>query len=450
MKKLVVALGLTAPAALAEPKVPVQVAPVIPVTAASPVPASAPETKTNLGFRVDCVHDFNLDKGAAQNCLSVSGLRFNVQHQQADKVRGMIQLDPFGTPRISRRNTPSLENTPEARDSALGIVDDFSVIWQPRPNLEVAVEDYEGAAHMPSTSGLAMGGFFDETGWKQTALTVTYNLAVPAEMRVRFAAGNGEGETVGNLDPQQYFGFDLDAKVGKGVHVNFGVSLDGNDVGSEEYDYLANKYLEDEGCAIDLSKTQAKLGHSTQRLAGGVSLDGTTTGVEGLKLGLGWQRSVMSDLDKKRRSAPTETDLAKCRRIDVDTVFVEDSGEAVNTVQRTVYGFNVNYRLFTSYFVAFDYETRRIDTGSVKLFEVCKGYTDGVCTAATGDRRNKIQQDVFAVGGGLDLEKDLRLTVEYAKESFDKQYSQVFFYNQDGKVSESRELFNARLAYNFN
>lgn len=416
--------------------------------AATPPGPVAPETKTSLGFRVDCVHDFNLDKGAAQNCLSMTGLRFNVVHQQATNVRGMLQVDPFGTPRVSRRDTPSLEGTPAASASALGIVDDFAMTWLPRPNLEVAVEDYEGAAHLPSTSGLSMGGSFDETGWKQTALTVTYNLTVPAEMRVRFAAGNGEGETVKNLDPQQYFGFDLDAKVVKGVHFMLGVSLDGNDVGSEEYDYLAKKYLDE--CAIDLSKSTPKLGHSTQRMAAGFALDGTTTGVEGLKLGLGWQRGVMSDLDKTRRSAPTETDLAKCRRIDVDTVFVEDSGEAVNTVQRTVYGFNVNYRVFTSWFVAFDYETRRVDTGSVKLFEVCKGYTDSACSAPTGDKRNTLQEDVYALGGGLDLESDLTLTVEYSKASFDKQYTQVFFDNQDDKVSESRELFNARLAYNFN
>src|SRR5690606_23826718 len=99
-----------------------------------------------------------------------------------------------------------------------------------------------------------------------------------------------------------------------------------NDVGSEEYNYLAKKYLDD--CGIDLATTKPKLGHSTQRLAAGLALDGTMSGVEGLKVGLGWQRSVMSDLDKTRRSAPTETDLAKCRRIDVDTIFVEDSGEA--------------------------------------------------------------------------------------------------------------------------
>lgn len=434
MKRYFLALAFVAPTAFSQTTAP---SPAVPV----------PQTKTSLGFRVDCAHDFNLDKGEAQNCLSISGLRLNVVHQESATVRGMLQVDPFGTPRISRMHTPALEWTPTASDSALGVIDDFAMTWLPRPNLEVAVEDYEGAAHIPAMSGLATGGLLDETGWKQTALTVTYNLTVPTEMRVRFAAGNGEGETVRNLDPQQYFGFDLNARIVQGVRFSLGVSLDGNDVGSEEYNYLAKNYRDE--CGIDLSTTKPKLGHSTQRLAAGFALDGTMTGVEGLKLGLGWQRGVMSDLDKKRRSAPTETDIAKCRRIDVDTVFVEDSGEAVNTVQRTVYGLNVNYRVFTQYFVAFDYQTRRIDTGSVKLFETCKGYTDGVCSAASGDKTNTLQEDVYAVGAGLDLERDLVLSVEYAKASFDKQYTQVFFDNQDGKVSESRELFNARLAYNF-
>lgn len=420
-----------------------------PTPSATPPAATAPDgrTKTSLGFRVDCLHDFNLDKGEAQDCVGVSGLRFKVVHQESEKVRGMLQVDPFGTPRIGRMNAPNLEGTPAQSESALGIVDDFAMTWLPRPNLEVAVEAYEGAAHIPEMSGLATAGLYDDAGWKQTAITVTYNLTVPTEMKVRFAAGNGEGETVKNLDPQQYFGFSADARIVHGLRFNLGVSLDGNDVGSEEYNYLAKRYLDD--CGIDLAKTKPKLGHSTQRLAAGFALDGTMPGLEGFKLGLGWQRNVMSDLDKKRPSAPSEADIAKCRKIDPDTIFVEDSGEAVNTVQRTVYGLNLSYRIFTSYFVAFAYETRRIDTGSVELFEVCKGFTDGACSAPTGDKSNQLTQDAYAVGAGIDLEQDLTLTVEYAKESYDRTYTKVFFDNQDDKVSESRELFNARLAYNF-
>ena len=82
----------------------------------------------------------------------------------------------------------------------------------------------DGALVIEQTFGTAPGLIVEHDG------KVIYAVpGVPAEMRVRFAVGNGEGETVENLDPQQYFGFDLDAKVGKGVHLNFGVSLDGTD-----------------------------------------------------------------------------------------------------------------------------------------------------------------------------------------------------------------------------
>ncbi len=409
-------------------------------------PRVSGDTKASLGVRVDCLHDFNLDKGAAQNCLTISSLKVTVVHQDSAKVRAMLRLDPFATPRSSDADTPDRVNGPAAKDTELGIIDAYALTWLPRPNLDVSVGSYDGAARIPSTSGLAMAGRFADNGWKQTALTVTYNLSVPTEMRVRFAAGNGEGEPVKNLDPQQYFGFDADARIIKGMHATLGVSLDGNDAGSEEHDYLSKKYQQD--CALDPTKAMSKLGHSTQRIAAGLALDGTLTGVEGLKVGLGWQRNVLSDLDKKHRGAPSDADLKNCPRLDVDTVFVEDSGDAVNTVQRTNYAFNLNYRLWTAYFIAFDYETRRVDTGSEKLFEVCRGYTNGKCSAPSGDERNNLSEDAFTAGAGMDLESDLKLTVEYSKEKFDRTFTQVFFDNQNGKVATQREVFNARLAYN--
>jgi hypothetical protein len=425
--------------------------PPAPVTSPAPLapllPAQTADSRAALGVRLDCLHNFNLDKGESQGCLTLSGLRIGVDHRAAPTVRAAVRIDPYATPISSRSLTSYRVNLPGPEDTRLGIIDDYALTWTPRPNLEIAVESYDGAARVPSVSGLSLAGSLADTGWKQTALTVTYNLATLRDMRVTFAVGNGEGENGRNLDPQQYFGFEASAYLSTAVKAVIGVSMDGNSAGSEEYPWLLAKWRDECGVnpAVD---GVSKLGWSTQRLAAGIILDGTLPGAEGLEAGLGWQRNVFSDLDKQRRSAPNKAELAACPVVDVDTIFVEDAaGEEVNTVQRTTWVFNMRYRLLSQYFVGIDWTTRRTDTGSVNLFEVCDGYTDSTCSAPSGDTRNGLSQDAYTAGFGVDLASALTLSLEYHRASFDKKYTQAFYFGQEGKASEQLELFNARLAY---
>lgn len=411
--------------------------------------ASTPSTW--LGARVDCLHDFNRDRGASQDCMSVSGLRFGIRHQASPTVVGTLRLDPFATPVGGRSDTPLRAGLPGPEDTELGVIDAYAITWSPRPNLEIAAESYDGAARMPSVSGLALANSLALTGWKQSAMTVTYILPALQDMRVKFAVGNGEGEIGGNRDPQQYFGFEAGATVVKGVRVMLGASLDGNSVGSAEADFLDARYQD--ACGI-APASDVKLGHSTQRLAAGVLLDGTLSGVEGLKAGLGWQRNVMSDLDKQRASVPsieTLKGVASCR-IDPDSFFVEASGgAAVNTVQQTTYDVSVAYSFLASYFVAADYTTRRIDAGSVAAFHLCDAYSGNACSpsSVSAEGQNTLGQDAITVGVGMDLAVDLRLTLEYQESRFDDQYAQVFYPAPDGKTSDTSELFNVRVAYNW-
>jgi hypothetical protein len=415
-------------------------------------PATAPvqttqTTQTSLAARVDCLHDFNADKGSSQDCLKVTGLRLSILHRQSADLRGRLRLDPFATPKSGKADTPLRDDLPTMDATPFGLVDDYALIWSPRPNLEVAVESFDGSAKVPSMSGLSLANSFADTGWEQTALTVTYNLSTFTDMKVTFAAGNGEGESGRNLDPQQYFGFGVDASIIKGVRAGFGVSMDGNDVGSDERTFLATRYSD--RCGFVLAADKSRLGHSTQRMAAGVGLDGTLAAAPGLRAGIGWQRNVFSDLDKKSRGGADLTELGGCARLDPGTVFVEDTtGGSVNTVQRTTYVVNASYRVFERYFVGADYTARNIDSGAVDLFQICDGYSGTTCSVP-GSRENSLSEDAFTVGGGMDLTDGLRLTVEYFRSSYDKKYAQVFYDARDGKASDEREIFNARLAANW-
>jgi len=415
---------------------------------ASPNPK---KTTSDVGMRIDCLNDLNLDKGSTQECFSISGLRYKLHQKLNDKLDGYLTFDPFGTPVSDRAQLPMRSSMPTniniSADTGIGfgMVDHYKLNWQPRLNLNVAIEDYPGAAKIPSVSGLSLGSRFQDSGWDQTALTLTYKLGALQGMKVTFAAGNGEGENGINKDPQQYFGFSLKADVYEGVIVSVGASLDGNSIGSDAYTYQWKKYVRD--CKIDAVETP-ELGHSTQRLSVGVELDGRLTGASGLKIGLGFQRNILSDLNKDQQSVPTIEELNKCGPADLDSLFVESEGE-VNTVQKTTVGFNLNYPVFDRYFVALDYQQRRIDTGDVKFFQECKGFDNTSCTIL-GDSVNKLTQDSLTAGAGILLDDGLLWTIEYNTTSFDGDYANAYYVGRNSQATDTWEAINSRFTYHWN
>jgi hypothetical protein len=323
------------------------------------------------------------------------------------------------------------------RDTDLVVIDDYALIWSPRPNLDLSVQSYGGAATIPSVSGLSLANPYVDTGWKQAAVTVTYHLTALPDMLVKFAAGNGEGEETKNLDAQQYFGFQIGASVIKGLKLSFGASFDGNSAGSEQVAWDDARRARE--CGTAAASARPKLGYSTQRLAAGIAFDGAAAGLPGLDAAFGWQRSVLSDLDKEHTWAPTKAELAGCPTLDADTYFVEDpANKAVNTLQRAVYDVSLKYRPFDAYFAGIDLSTRRIDSGSVDAF-----------TTAAGANRNTLSETSYVGGAGAILSEGLIFTLEYARYSYDRKYAQFVFPDRDGKTSTNEELFDARLAYDW-
>lgn len=422
-----------------------------PPSAAAPVAEPSREpAEGRIGLRLDCLHDFNRDKGSSQACITLTGLRYEVMQRLNPQLRARLRLDPFGSLDPGREDYPARDELPLVSDSELTLIDDYALTWTPRPNLEVGLESYGGATRMPRVTGLALENPFDDPGWKQTAVTVTYNLAALSDMRVRFAAGNGEGENGRNLDPQQYFGFEVGATIIQGLSARLGLSQDSNSIGSAQYEWLAERFRNT--CNRDIDKDKPRLGYQTQRLGASLVIDGKLTAMPGLKLALAGQRSTLSDLDKSRTAYLVASDFESCAQIDADYLFVETApGEEPNSVQKLVYGLSLAFTLLDDYTLAGSYTTRSIDTDKVKLFETCDAYSGATCVTPAAQRQSykEMTEDALTLGGGFQLAQGLTMTLEYARIGYDRKYAKVFFQDQKQKTSDMRELFNARIAYDW-
>lgn len=423
-----------------------------------PAAQSSQQSSVKLGARLDCVQNFNANKGSKQACVNISGLRLDYSRNISNELFARIRLNPFGTTSANYENTPWREDIPRINDTKFVLIDNYAFMWTPRPSLEIAIEQYSGAARIPSMSGLANGLVLSDMGWYQTAVTTTYRLHALNGMLVKFAAGNGEGENGGNMDPQQFFGLELESTPIEGLVLNAGFSFDGNNVGSAEYQWQTRQYRK-MGFQVPEG---ASVGYSTQRLSFGVALDGKMPVLRGLKLGFGWQRATLNGLSKDGNSAPDANGLmdncknsdgtaGACKPIDVGTLFVEDPNkEKVNFVQRQLWALNGSYRILDRYFIGFDYEMRDINLGEVKFFETCNAWNGLQCDDPNkGAPTSTISQSSYAVGGGLDLTENLSLTMEYNAVQFTKLYKQAFYVTRNDHVAKERDGLVARIAYNW-
>lgn len=398
----------------------------------------------SIGVRVDCSKDFGQKRGGNQNCLAIDGLRIQQFHRSNENLWATVRLDPFGVPAAQYQNRPRIGEIPTLGDSSLEMIDDFAVVWAPRSGLHLNLELYEGAVWVPLESGLSTSGLLFEDGWKQAAVSVEYFLPVRNGMRTKFVAGNGEGETVANLDPQQYLGFEIEMRPVLGVAANLGISFDENSAGSESQNWLAKRYAID--CSITMPRSDR--GHSTKRMAAGLALDGKLPAAPGLKAGLAWQQTAHRDLDFTAASSPAPAELAKCPKIDPDTIFAEsEGGTKANTVTKNSVGASFSYHFADGFYVGAGLENRRLSTGSAKIIIHCDKYVDNRCLVS-GLPENHLDQKLVNFGGGVELSEKLLFSVEYLKASYGSLYTQFNYASGDGFASDW-ELFNARIAYNW-
>ena len=408
-----------------------------------PFPES--DSYSSIGLRTDCLHNFNADPGSAQDCMAVSGLRLSLREDYQSGLHGRLTLNPFASLSRHLDKRPFMSEKPLVRDSELGIIESFQVEWLIRPRLALGIGLYDGAAWYPDYSGLPHGASFYDSGWKQIALSATYFLSILEGVRVRFVGGNGEGELLGNHNPQQYFGFEFKGEVTPGVELHSGLSTSGNLKNSALWDW-SRKYFR-QACGIDFASSHDS-GWAVRRMSIGLGTNGYLPFAHGLKIGLGWHRSLFTQNDKDKPDQPTIAQLATCSRIDPELLLIEDPDRSdVNSMEHIVTGINASYRILDRWFIGFDYESRRIRS-EIPFFRTCVSYLNGQCQGPSA-AENSLKQRAWSVGAGTDLTEGLSLILAYNSTTYSELYEKIYFIGRGKEPARTRDLFTLRISYNW-
>jgi hypothetical protein len=388
------------------------------------------------GIRFDCLTQMSKGSSKAQDCFNMSELSLRVDHAVNDKVNAFVKIDPFGTPVSSLSSVPrgAWKALPTYMELGSNFIDDYGLFWKFRSHLTLGIENFSGVVQLPNMSKLALASRFQDSGWKQTAITAKYELAPLSGIDVKLAIGSGEGESMRNLDPQQYGGIEINANLVEGVFLKVGLSFDGNNVGSEAYSWLYN------------SESELR-GFSTERQAIAFGLNGKLEKLRGLRLSVGWQKTSVTDLDKDTKAlADTLSDRIK-HPIDVNNLLVESMNSAIE-ITRNVIDFNAAYRILDTYELAVAYEQRQVDTDTVKAFVICSQITASGC-APSSEVSNKLTQSAYTIGVSHEIAPNVKMLLEYHNAYYDKVYQSYNFEGSGGEKTKSWEVINARVAYNW-
>lgn len=392
----------------------------------------------NLGATFDCTHNFNRNKGSTQGCVDISSINLALRQSLSPQVSALVILDPFGTPVKNRAHLPHLtdQESPGRDGTFKYALDFFRFNWRFRPSLDLRLEQFSGTASLPSTSGLAMASSMQGAPWDQLALVAEYHLPPLDGIAVTLALGNGEGERLHNMDPQQYGGIGILAGIMPGFKIKLGLSYDGNNYGSESFEWLVGS----------VSAEEPKLGFSTQRMVAALILDGNHPQARGLKGALGFQKTTKNDLSKNQHTLTPDFYASTSRRIDLNDLYVESPDDRAETLTHAVVAANFSFLVLAKYFVAFDYESRTSELSSMQFFIECVDPADPACQQVAS-QSNKIRQTSYTAGGGLLLSDGLRFSIEYASGSYDRLYKDFNFREGSERISKTRELIQARLTF---
>ena len=411
---------------------------------AGPSKKAKVESGPAISMRMDCLHLFNRDKGSSQDCLTLTSLRVKLNDLKGDQIQSYVVLDPMAGPDSLRNRLPGNLFYPERENY---LIDDFAVVWQARPALNIRLGSYDGLsipprAHLGSFEGTLVG-----SGWKQLALSVNYRLSLFDQFDVSMTVGNGEGELYKNLDPQQYFGFEAKAQIKRGFIAGIGLSLDGNSRGSEQASWLDKRLQKSCGSSFGTEVERETVGFQTQRGALYLGLDGNFPGMEGFSAIGSMRRITYRDL-KEKSNAYAEIS-PNCRLEDWSWAMVEDRvNQKSNSIIITVSSFAVGYRILDTLQLGLDFQTLSVKSSEVEFLKTCGSILNGTCQQPQ-ENVKKASQSAYSIFVGIDLNDRLELATEYHARTFDRLYDRVFYLDRNAKGSKETDLFNVRILYRF-
>ena len=397
-----------------------------------------------ISVRMDCLHLFNRDKGASQDCLTLTSLKIKLTDRDGDHIQSYVELDPMAGPDAIRNRLPGTLFYPERENY---LINDFGVIWQARPALNIRLGSHDGLSIPPRAHQGSFEGTLVGSGWKQLALSVNYRLSLFDQFDVSMTVGNGEGELYKNLDPQQYFGFEAKAQIVKGFIAGIGLSLDGNSRGSEQAEWLDKRLQESCGSSFESGVERETVGFQTQRGAFYLGLDGNFPGMEGFSALGSMRRITFRDLKEKSNAYPEIS--SNCRIEDWSWAMVEDRlKQKSNSIVITVSSLAIGYRILDTLQLGLDFQTLSVASSEAEFLRTCGTVMNGTCQQPQ-ESVKKASQSAYSIFLGIDLNDRLELATEYHARTFDRLYDRVYYLDRNEKGSKETDLFNVRILYRF-
>lgn len=409
--------------------------------------ANAEEDATQqirAGLAVDCTRDLNTPSAQAQPCLKVHGIGLSLMHRSSPSLTARLEINPFRRAVASTRSHPQPRlgsaatrspSTAAQGSEAIALSDavGIGVAWTPRPHLSVSLETFAGAAWFEGSSGLPQGSQFMDSGWDQLALVLRYQLQIGSGVEVLFAGGNGEGERLANLDPQQYFGFGARIQTVTGLWIHGGFSVDGNNGGSAEH-------------SSTYPGSETTQGFAVRRFSVALLADGRIETARGLKVSLGLQDVLGTDISPDTRGF-ADQGSSDVWPIDPLELWIEsnDPSEA-NRISRRTWSASASYRILDTLFFGGGIELFSWTSSAASLQGPCRNSTD---PCDDREELKEIRASHSSVGLGIDLDQGFVATLDYGRTAYDEPYESAYFVGSTGSRTQVGDSVSLRLAYNW-
>jgi hypothetical protein len=284
---------------------------------------------------------------------------------------------------------------------------------------------------LPDASGIAFARSLQDTSWDQTALRYTLLSPDVGLLAASFIAGLGEGEVFQENDSQPYLGFLGRVEIAESTSLQFGWSNDKN--------YLQGSalYWVDHPRRREVSR-----GFSASRYAASLFLDGTHPKARGLRLALGWQRSVIKgpSLPPEYLTSPTEY------AIDPTEALAESLG-ARSSLSRESIHLSGSYLILGTYLLSFHQADLKVDLGDSGSFLACDTLDSmGVCVGNAKPASSFRVRDL-GYGIGKRTEDSWSLLLESYQQKYDQLYQTYHFAPGRDQRRPSFRLLQLRLDY---
>ena len=190
-------------------------------------------------------------------------------------------------------------------------------------------------------------------------------------------------------------------------------------------------------------------GFSAKRFLVGITMDGSTPGLRGLRSALHWQRSELTELSRASPTLPNIQGLTELAILSPDELMVKDpQGKLANTMEFDTLAFSGSYLILDRFFGGASYQNQHVRS-QANLFISCQGWNHGGECLRPSQPSQSLQRQTWSAGLGLILTEGMRASLAWHHLGYDRSYKWFSFRGPNSTRIRQRDVFGLRLAYNW-